>query len=674
MKIKKIPFYIAPWFLMIGACLTIGLLSFGGMLALWPSVTLAVGSFVLSVAYEGEIYLQSTKRALKKLFKSTYLERQLAKECLLNDFPDTSLATCPAFFKDYEKQLHLLHRFEDKRLDKDSQARKKHVEKTLADMEKWFAVQLFSDKPAQTTYQKNLQAWFQLKPEKDLAPRDKYTAKRDSHKLLFQFVNAFCLLAGCFTGIGTSYLLVEVFAVIPFLAALPLATLPLIIVPMSVIAGVAYGLLVYNAATDMITDKMILKWYDKIKAYRKEGNAIRMMGLVLVLSLNIILAVCTAGTWYTVAKTTRPLFDWMSKLPSFIMLVMNPLISAVSTFIFNVENVSETLEQLEEATTKPAGSFDAQPEDVPVLIAKSDNENKWQKRNPFRFFIAMTFERLRYLLFAGHIASISAAGDRVPGVHPLISAIPCGANEVLEDLHWFNLIGGSNKHAHKHDTRTLLNERLGRGEGHNHDKDLPTKMLTFLFMPLYVLAAGWDAICSRGNTGDLKPVDFWSALDKEMGLPQEESVGYQPLVNKDCCNEVMGSRDALPAAQQSNLHGNFVPKNKRLLVNAWQTEHALFRIAHHKHSLNEAWFDQDIAQTNVQQLTELETVLCTASKKEGAVEQIIQKHYQKHAASYAKQGFFDSGKKAYSAMFLEEELIERICNPSSICAPCVSGG
>lgn len=645
MKIKKIPFYIAPWFLMIGACLTIGLLSFGGMLALWPSVALAVGSFVLSVVYEGEIYLQSTKRALKKLFKSTYLERQLANECLLNDFPDTSLETCPAFFKDYEKQLHLLHRFEDKRLDKDSQARKKHVEKTLADMEKWFAVQLFSDKPAQTTYQKNLQAWFQLKPEKDLAPRNKYTAKRDSHKLLFQFVNAFCLLAGCFTGIGTSYLLVEVFAVIPLLAALPLATLPLIIVPMSVIAGVAYGLLVYNAATDMITDKMILKWYDKIKAYRKEGNAIRMVGLVLVLSLNIILAVCTAGTWYTVAKTTRPLFDWMSKLPSFIMLVMNPLISAVSTFIFNVENVSETLEQLEEATTKPAGSFDAQPEDVPVLIAKSDNENKWQKRNPFRFFIAMTFERLRYLLFAGHIASISAAGDRVPGVHPLISAIPCGANEVLEDLHWFNLIGGSKNHAHKHDTRTLLNERLGRGEGHNHDKDLPTKMLTFLFMPLYVLAAGWDAVCSRSNTGELKPVDFWSALDKEMGIPQEESVD---IAGSDCC-PVNTNTSIVPhkeARFMDAFNPNRIRRNKNVLPNpsAWQAEHAAHRIARHKEKcLQGVWFDREIAEQQMTELTGIQAALYVQSNETlmglpPAVDALIRGHVNKPI--YNQHSFF----------------------------------
>ena len=88
MKIKKIPFSLATWVLMAGASLTIGLLVFGGTLAIWPVLPAAVAAFVLSVAYEGEIYLQNIKGSLKKLFKSNQLERQLAKACLLEHFPN----------------------------------------------------------------------------------------------------------------------------------------------------------------------------------------------------------------------------------------------------------------------------------------------------------------------------------------------------------------------------------------------------------------------------------------------------------------------------------------------------------------------------------------------------------------------------------------------------------
>lgn len=644
MNIKKIPYRAAPWFLMVGACLTIGLLSFGGMLALWPSVTLAVASFVLTVVYEGEIYLQSTKSALKKLFKSTYLERQLAKKCLLQEISISLLESkeCPAFFKDYVKQLQQLHRFQDKRLDKDSQVRKKHVEKTLSDMEKWFAAQLFSDEPGKTEYQRALQVWFKQQKNKDgLVLKDAFIAKKASQQWLFQFINIFCIVAGGFTGIGTTYLLVDVFATIPILAAVPLATLPIIIVPMSLIAGVAYGLLVYNAATDMVANEMVLKWSNKIKEYRKEGlttvNAIRALGLGAILSLNIILAICTAGTWWTVAKTTRPLFEWMNKLPAVIMFEMNPIISAVSMFIFNVDNVDETFEQLEAAIT-PESALDAVAEEVlPPVKVKIDQENKWQKLNPFRLFIAGTFEPLRIALFAGHITSISAAGDRVPGVKAWVSALFCGLNEFFEDLHWFNLVDvlknafiwvangfktvlnyfGAKLHlsdtttqpAHKHDTKTLLKERLGKGEGHNHDADLPTKMLTFLYMPIYLLAASWDSICSRENKGELKKVDFWSSLDKAMGLPEVESVDFS---SSDCC-PINASTIPHKDARFTNLFNpNRERRNRNVLPNpsAWPAEHAAYRVDRHiEKCLQDVWFVPGIAAEQVTKLTGLKKEL-----------------------------------------------------------------
>lgn len=630
MNIKKITKRAVPWFLMIGACITIGLLSFGGMLALWPSVAVATVSLILTVAYEGHIYLESTQKALKKLFKAIFFERELGKQCLLKHFPLAEIENaselngveCPTFFKDYWKQLHLLHRFEGKRLDKESELRKKHVQKTLTDMEKWFAVQLFSTDPGKTKYQQELHAWLALKPENGRSILEQYTAKRDSNYVLFKYIGAFCLLAGALTGIGTSYLLIDVFATIPLLAVIPLALLPWVIVPLSLIAGVAYGLLVYNAATDMITNEMVLKWYDKINKYRQEKrpvvNAIRVVGIVAILALNIILAICTAGTWWTVVKTTPPLFKWMSKLPAFIMFDMNPLISAVSMFIFNVENVNETFDQLEKAINPEETLAKEAVNSKPVVKIKIDEENKWQKWNPFRLFIVFTFEPLRFLLFVGHIASISAAGDRVPGVKAWVSAIFCGINEFLEDLHWFNLIavfkkffGGAQAKTDKHDTKTLLDERLSGGDEHNHDTDLPTKMLTFLYMPFYLLAASWDTICSRGNSGNLKPVDFWAALDKEMGLPKVEKVEFN---DRDCC--FTDTNDATPSSPITHTANFFNPdkidKKRNVLPNpsAWTAEHAAYRIERHKEKcLQEVWFGRDMAQQQMAKLNSVQNKL-----------------------------------------------------------------
>lgn len=88
--------------LTVGASLILGFLSFGGMYALWPVLPLAFAGFALSVAYEGEIYLQNIKGALNKLFKFNYLKNYLAKEYLLNHFPNTDEENCPQFFKDYK--------------------------------------------------------------------------------------------------------------------------------------------------------------------------------------------------------------------------------------------------------------------------------------------------------------------------------------------------------------------------------------------------------------------------------------------------------------------------------------------------------------------------------------------------------------------------------------------
>ena len=69
---RKIPYNIALIILTAGASLILGFLSFGGMYALLPFLPLAFAGFALSVSYEGEIYLQNIKGALKKLFKTNY--------------------------------------------------------------------------------------------------------------------------------------------------------------------------------------------------------------------------------------------------------------------------------------------------------------------------------------------------------------------------------------------------------------------------------------------------------------------------------------------------------------------------------------------------------------------------------------------------------------------------
>ena len=330
---------------MSGASLILGFLSFSGTFVLWPVLPVAIAAFVLSVVYEGEIYLQNITGAMNKLFKHNHMKQTLAKAYLLEHFPDTSLEDCPQFFKDYEAQSQLLIQVRHKKSNNASPHRKKAIEKTLRDMEKWFARQLFSEDENNTLidsdYQKKLQLWLE-KNQKE-AWQEKFHAQKNS----FYILQAASVLAALFMGLGTTYLLVEAFAAIPFLAALSFGTLQLIIAPMAVIAGVAYGLLTYNTITDIQTSDKLFNAFEKIK---QDGFTWRNAMLAFLIVLALGLTICTAGTWMTVIKEARPLFAWMGNLPgfTFIMEWINPLVTGLSALAFNAQNTIESLEILDE--------------------------------------------------------------------------------------------------------------------------------------------------------------------------------------------------------------------------------------------------------------------------------------------------------------------------------------
>lgn len=81
-KIPKLLLILLLSVLTIGASITLGLLSFSGMFLLWPIFGLAAASFVLAVAYEGEIYWQNLKGAVLSLFTPSGLKKQLFREFL----------------------------------------------------------------------------------------------------------------------------------------------------------------------------------------------------------------------------------------------------------------------------------------------------------------------------------------------------------------------------------------------------------------------------------------------------------------------------------------------------------------------------------------------------------------------------------------------------------------
>ncbi|WP_305033551.1 hypothetical protein [Legionella sp. km772] len=637
-NLKKIPYYLVLSLLTTGASLILGFLSFSGMYALLPVLPLAFGTFFLSVAYEGEIYLQNIKGALTKLFKNNYLENYLAKEYLLTHFPDnTEQADCPQFFRDYKAQLLLLAQYEHKELNQESKQRRKQIARTLKDMEHWFAQQLFTKTPDDkaTPYALELQKWLAEHSQKEWQEKISQRGSR------FNIVKGFSALAALFMGLGSTYLMVEAFSAIPFFATIPFTVWPLIILPLATVAGAAYGLLTYNAITDLINNNTVVKWYNKLKADLMQGltprNFFMAVTATFLATLAVALTVCTAGTWWTIATNARPLFDWMRKMPSFIMGVINPIITGASAIVFNIQNSAESLEMVDEALRSEKSVF----QNVYDALAKGwqnllDTENWLQMLNPFRLLLKLTITPLRILFFFGHLVSIALTSDRMPGVPQIVAALVAIISEGFEDAHYF--IGGSSAeqcghqnipgHVHQFELKKLLQERVESGSEHAHGVDIPTWFIQTISAPIYALAAAWDSLASKWNQSNnneeaatKRTLSFAQAWSKQRGIPQEENV-----------NPALSTRPSW----------------------AWQVEHTVTLIDKQSKKLAQASVNRELAQEKITSLDALKTKVLQEPQLLGKT-----LRQEKKNAVYNKHRLFALEEQTSTQSFIEE-LPERV--------------
>ena len=642
---KKIPYYLVLSSLTVGASLILGFLSFGGMFALLPVLPLAFATFALSVAYEGEIYLQNIKGALNKLFKRNYLKNHLAKEYLLEKFPEDKYLedpNCPQFLKDYVEQLKLLNAFDVQldaqstvqkkqfQLNKDSKKRKKQIEKTLADMEKWFAQQLFSasKNDEESPYTQALKEWLK-QPEQEQSIWQKRLAKRQS---TFNVAKGFSALAALFMGIGSTYLIVEAFTVIPAIAAISFTLWPVMILPMAIIAGIAYGLLTYNAITDLINNETIKNLYIKFVTNVKKGQLLMPIATAFLLVIATALTLCTAGTWWTVVSNARPLFSWMGKMPSFIMGVINPIITGISTLIFNSENIAESLEMIEEATESKTNIFHRMGQAIKEGFAHIKATENWlQILNPFRLLLKLTVTPLKIIFFLGHLVSIAMTSDRVPGVPKLLSLLVAIISEGFEDLHYF--VGSeNNKKPHSNNIKELMKDHLEEASD-DHGTDIPTRVIKGLALPLYFLAAGWDWLTSKINRA-----------------PSQEHVQPNALTFKQAWNKQLGKHQEMD-----------VPFDKQALSPSreWQATNTVSLIEKYeqKHFKN-IWVGSELAQEKRNALVQLKDKVRKAASNEESIEAILSTEAKKEDSVYNKHRIFSSNHNSKTAT---QEFIEALC-------------
>lgn len=430
MNLKKISYDLLLISLTVGASLIIGLLSFGGLYVIWPNLIIPSLGFVLSVAYEGEIYLQNLKSALHRLLKPEAFKLEFAKSFL---------------------KIHFPHYHQDE-LDRLSEA-----ESTLYEFLQNHPNSNMDSVSASLLDEFRKQLNYKLRIDRGL--------------------RYFTGLTSLLMGLGTSYLLIETFSIIPFLATLPISA-ALLIVPMAIISGLAYGLLTYNTLSNiLIQDRIRHRIKKLVDDYQKNGftwrNTVMITSSVLLSCLAVALTICTAGTWWTIVRHTPPVLQSMKKIPTVLLGTLIGLINGVTAFAFNVENSTETQEMFDEALDQKIDWKTQWENFKSQLQTQWQQENIIQRLNPFRLMLVTLVTPLRFALFLGHLISIGVTSDRVPGLSQALSACLGIISELFEDWHYF-----------------FQNTPP-------EEADLPTRILNTLTAPLRLLSSGWDYLARQ---------------------------------------------------------------------------------------------------------------------------------------------------------------------------------
>ena len=357
----------------------------------------------------------------------------------------------------------------------------------------------------------------------------KHLAKHSLNSRMGFLVAAF---SGLIMGIGTTYLIMEAVSV-TWLALIPLSLFPPVIAPLALLAGVAYGLLIYNSLTDIFLDNPIRKFVERVRALSTQEMTFKR-GLILGLSLalfvvTLFLTICTAGTWLTVFHKTKPLFTWLAVIPNVLLNIVIPILIGISVLPFSLQSVANTLDGLEvnpnldtainsldprnwrlpngrlpsswaEASEWMSARIWEQwvPKFLGITKEEFELETDMQRRNPYRIIYRMFFEPLRDFIFVGHLASAGATSDQIEGVPVWVSFVLNFLFEWAEDWDWI----WGRPHVDDFDTVDLLKERAQNSDDHNHDKNIPILLLKTLFEPILQRAAKWDNDYRNIERGD----------------------------------------------------------------------------------------------------------------------------------------------------------------------------
>lgn len=507
--------------LALGASVTLGFLSFAGVLAIPFLATLGCGiaAFFLAAMYEGQIFHRNLSTAYEKLFVKDSNKQEVADHYLEHLAYDESNRRQSVFLQNYYQQLRYVKALREyEHLDDEGEKKREAAELRLKLMQQYFMKYVFGDYQNESTLIKQLDSF--ITPEKKTKLAGKAQKQKNTRRGIFAFSN----VVGLSVGLAS---------ITTFLASLKVlsitgAAASGILFPGISIAAAAYTFLMYNAITDFFLNDRVREGIETVKEAFTEASgpkAVAMaFGVGFVVLLGIAVTLATAGTWWTLS------INAIKHLPKLIPAIGSATTTvagvfagtgaafySIATFLFNIENTTETIEVLGKIFKN--FNFKVFVRNAWDKFMEVDHtQTTWQRYNPFRFITQTILLPLRILTFIGHVASMGVTTDNVsfvPEKFNWITATVCTTAEFGEEFH-YNIQGDSEEqegHDHDHDG------------GHDHDHaNIPVLIIktVLLIIPIfYIASAAWDSIASQSHKDPEQRRTFKESLYHALGIKQQ---------------------------------------------------------------------------------------------------------------------------------------------------------
>ncbi|MCR9192676.1 MAG: hypothetical protein NXI01_08470 [Gammaproteobacteria bacterium] len=394
--------------------------------------------------------------------------------------------------------------------------------------------------------------------------REAWQPKLPAHRRNARFALLASGLIAATMALGTIYLIVQAVAAIPAFAALSLGLYPITMAMVSIIAGTAYGLMIFSSLYAMLSDNPFMKFYENVRQGYQRDMSLKtkiIFGATVFLGfLTTFLSLCSSLTWLSIFNQTKPVFKVITFIPKVLLNMIIPVFIGLSILPFSIQSISNTLGSLEEhpwfeqlITTFTGRDVACTGRDiawhfprslaelnrllwdkwVPKFLGISQEEflaERWQQQvNPWRIFIRLLYEPLKTIIFVGHLLSVGVTADQLDMLPQWLATLlyvwPNTVLELFED--WDYLYGGG--HLEKHDTVSLLKDHFQASGGHNHDDNITTRLLNLLFDPIFKWAARWDNHYRPDGAEDSvqKRYEKLRGLDSQTPMPEIPSYRTQ---------------------------------------------------------------------------------------------------------------------------------------------------